>query len=196
MRKKLFVLTFILGLFATVIFAQDPDDIVLEVEPWQPNDGWTFPRGTIGLQTGFWFSKVVYVNLSPRFTYPLNDQAAIGASFTYLYYYESYFDVAKNLNSSYEDHVCGGSIFGKYLVFEQFFIKAELEILSGKVIYDTYPEVVIKKVGIPSFYAGAGYFIPMGKRFLFEVSASMNLLESDFSRTKNPAINFAIHYGI
>ncbi len=87
------------------------------------NNFWdrVYTGGGIGLQ----FGSQTFVNISPLVGYRLTEKLSVGLSATYIYYRY------KNPNPAftYSSNIYGGSVFSRYLIFENLFAHVEYEVL-------------------------------------------------------------------
>lgn len=196
-KKSIGILQLILPWFLASIcwlcshstFAQDnvPPDSRAHINP-QREGFWdrVYTGGGIGLQ----FGSQTYVNISPLIGYRLTEKFSVGLSGTYLYYkYKDY-----NPIYSYSSNTYGGSVFSRYLIFENLFAHVEYEILRLQV-RDNVSRLLGKR-DITSVLVGAGYRQMLGERSSINLMILYNLNETAYSPYQNPIIRLSFGIGI
>lgn len=145
-----------------------------------------FFGGNFGLQ----FGDYTYININPLAGYKITDKFSAGLSITYIYYKvnDDYYGY------DYSTNVYGGSIFSRYLLFENLFAHAELEMLNMEV-YDYFNNPKGRQT-VPSLLLGAGYRMPMGMNSSFSIMALFEVLEDPYSPYQaNPIIRIGVGFG-
>jgi hypothetical protein len=187
------------GLLSLVILSVGMQLSAQEYKPPMQDEtsGRIFYGGGFGLQ----FGDVTLIDVSPMIGYRLTDKLAAGVTLTYKYYkYKNYFN-----NTTLPDtktNIYGGSLFGRYFLFENLFAQAEYEYLL--YAYDAFDPNYItggyskskKTIDLPSFFLGGGYRQPIGGRTFFTISVLYNFSESPYSPYSNPVIRAGISVGM
>ena len=188
--KLLFRTLLILILIANhfTVSAQDvPMSNQAHINP--PRDNFwdrVYTGGGIGLQ----FGSQTFVNISPLLGYRLTEKFSVGVSATYLYFrYKDY-----NPAYSYSSNTYGGSVFTRYLIFENLFAHVEYEVLRLDV-----RDNVSRLLGsndITSVLVGGGYRQMLGDRSSINLMLLYNLNETTYSPYQNPIIRLSFGIGI
>jgi len=159
-----------------------------------------FFGGGLGLQ----FGDITLIDVSPMVGYRFTDRLAAGITATYKYYnYKNYYPYYLNLPSNdLKSNIYGGSLFGRYFLFENLFAQAEYEYLLYS--FDNYEPNTggsgysksVKTIDLPSFFLGGGYRQPIGGRTFFTITVLYNFSESPYSPYSNPVIRAGISVGM
>ncbi len=145
-----------------------------------------YTGGGIGLQ----FGTQTFVNISPLVGYRLTEKFSVGLSATYLYYrYKDY-----NPAYSYSSNIYGGSVFSRYLIFENLFAHVEYEVLRLEA-RDNVSRLLGTK-DITSILVGGGYRQMIGDRSSINLMLLYNLNETTYSPYQNPIIRISFGIGI
>ena len=145
-----------------------------------------FFGGSFGLQ----FGSYTYVDVSPLAGYRITDRLSAGLGITYIYYKVK--DAVYNIY--YSTNVYGGSIFSRYLITNELFAHAELEMLSLEV-YDIYKGNIGRQT-VPSLLLGGGYRMPMGNTSSISILVLMEVLEDPYTPYKtNPVVSIGFGFG-
>lgn len=107
----------------------------------------------VGGDLGFSFGSYTYIRIAPLLGYNFTERFSAGLSPSYTYLKDSRFE------PEYETSIYGGSVFGRYFVFEGFFLQTEVEALNLDV-YRINPitgEYRTERETIPIWFVGAGY---------------------------------------
>lgn len=159
-----------------------------------------FFGGGLGLQ----FGDVTLIDVSPMVGYRITEKFAAGVTLTYKYYkVKNYYPYYLNLpTTDLKSNIYGGSLFGRYFLFENLFAQAEYEYLlysydvyernSGGTGYSKSNETI----DLPSFFLGGGYRQPIGGRTFFTITLLYNFSESPYSPYSNPIIRAGISVGM
>lgn len=120
----------------------------------QPSDTRTpfVERLRFGGNFGLSFGNTTYIEASPLVVYAFNDKFQAGPGLTYIYYRSN---VA---GYSFSTSQYGGRLFGRYTVYENFFLQAEMESLNIEAHNDKYDG----RYWIVNPLVGGGYFVPFG----------------------------------
>jgi hypothetical protein len=110
-----------------------------------------FFGGGVGLA----FGDVTYIELAPLLGYRVAPQASVGASLIYRYRNDDRY------RESFSTSDYGGSVFGRYHVYQPLFLHAEIEYLSYEYVrFDFSTE----RDNFTSYFLGAGVDFPIGPR--------------------------------
>jgi hypothetical protein len=127
-----------------------------------PGSSNVFFGGSFGLA----FGDVDYIEVAPLVGAWLSPQVSIGGSLIYRYRNDDRY--RESLSTS--DY--GGSVFGRYLIWNPLFVHAEVEYLSYEYVqYDLSTE----RDGFTSVFVGGGAAFPMGRQSSAYVEALYNL---------------------
>ncbi len=152
------------------------------------NNFWdrVYTGGGIGLQ----FGSQTFVNISPLVGYRLTEKLSVGLSATYIYYRY------KNPNPafSYSSNIYGGSVFSRYLIFENLFAHVEYEVLRLEA-RDNVSRLLGTK-DVTSILVGGGYRQMLGDRSSINLILLYNLNETTYSPYQNPIIRISFGIGI
>ncbi len=122
---------------------------------------WFFGGGV-----GLGFGDVDYLELAPMAGLWLSPKASVGTTLIYRYRRDS--RPADTISTS--DY--GGSIFGRYIVWDPLFLHAEVEYLNYEYLnYDLSTD----RDGYTSVFLGAGAAMPMGRNASFFATALYNV---------------------
>lgn len=139
-----------------------------------------FVGGNLGLS----FGSITYVGINPLVGYKFTPRFHAGVSGTYQY--REFRPFGRTEKVSFNNY--GASVFGRVLVYENFFVYAEQEALHGKWEYnrDAY--------FISSSFVGGGYLQEFGNAFI-SLMVLFNLNDSELSPYTNPVIrmNFGLN---
>ena len=125
------------------------------------SNNWFFGGGV-----GLGFGDVDYLELVPMGGLWLSPEASVGASLIYRYRRDS--RPAETVSTS--DY--GGSIFGRYIVWDPLFIHAEVEYLNYEYIrFDLSTD----RDGYTSVFLGGGAAMPIGRNTSFFATALYNV---------------------
>ncbi len=180
---------FFLSIVTNISSAQDfpPSSPNAHINP--PRSGFwdrVFTGGGIGLQ----FGSQTFINVTPIFGYRLTDKLAAGVSATYMYYkYKDY-----NPAYSYSSSTYGGSIFSRYLIFENLFAHVEYELLRMQ-IHDDFSRLLGTQ-DVISVLVGGGYRQMLGERSSINLMLLYNLNETSYSPYQNPILRLSFGFGI
>lgn len=145
-----------------------------------------YTGGGIGLQ----FGSQTFINVSPLIGYRLTEKFSVGLSATYLYYrYKDY-----NPAYSFSSNTYGGSVFSRYLIFENLFAHVEYEVLRLEA-RDNVSRLLGTK-DITSVLVGGGYRQMLGDRSSINLMLLYNLNETTYSPYQNPIIRISFGIGI
>lgn len=145
-----------------------------------------FYGGGFGLQ----FGSVTLIELSPLIGYKVTPKLGIGLSPTYKYYSykNSYYS-----SSRLENNVYGGSIFARYMIFENIFAHAEYESLFYNIKVTGYPTDMRQ---YNSVLVGGGYRQQIGSNAAMNLMVLWNLNDTPDSPYTNPVIRVGFTVGM
>lgn len=143
----------------------------------------------IGGNFGLQFGNTTIVNIAPQFGYRITDKLSSGLGITYIYY--KYKDPIYNY--SFSTDIYGGSIFARYLIYQNLFAYSEYEQLSFEV-YD-YFQNNIKRQWIPAMFVGGGYSQPIGDRSFAQITLLYDIIQDRYSPYQNPIIRIGFGFG-
>jgi len=114
-----------------------------------------FAGGAVGFAFG---SETSYAEFSPIFGYRIFQKFQLGASLTFRY----------RKDKRYEPYLSttdfGGSILGRYFIYDPFFIQAEVERLNWEYVARTDDGLDTVESTYTGLYAGFGFVQRAGKR--------------------------------
>lgn len=143
----------------------------------------------VGGGLGAGFGTHTYVNVSPIVGYFLTERLAVGLGGLYQYY---------NFRpQNFDTHVYGGSVFGRFYILEQLFAHAEYELINLEgFVLDASGNVVERgRLNVDALYLGGGYAQPIGRNSAFFIMILMDVLQSQYSVTRNPVIRMGFQVG-
>lgn len=145
-----------------------------------------FFGGGFGLQ----FGSVTLIELSPLVGYKVTPKLGIGLSPTYKYYSyrNSYYS-----SSRLENNVYGGSIFVRYMIFENIFAHAEYESLFYNIKVTGYPTDMRQ---YNSVLVGGGYRQQISANAAMNLMVLWNLNDTPDSPYTNPVIRVGFTVGM
>jgi hypothetical protein len=130
-----------------------------------------FAGGTFGLAYG---SETSYIEVSPVFGYRFTRVFQLGGSLTFRYRKDKRFDPDVSTTD------VGGSIVGRFFVYDPIFLQAEVERLNWEYIGFDGEDYISVEDTYTGYYAGFGFVQKAGDR----VAMFMSFLY-DFSYDKN-----------
>jgi len=178
MRRILFLLNLIICLtFASASLGQG-------FEQYEDSTGFNRLKDRFygGGNLGAGFGALSYVNLSPLVGFKFTDRFSIGSRPSYQLVYEA---ASKNAY-----HVFGGSVLGRYRVFERAFVTTEYELLNVPNLSSG------ERVTIPYWYVGAGYIYPVGQNVGFSSTILFDLLNATNAPVRWPVFRAGIVVGL
>lgn len=145
-----------------------------------------FFGGGFGLQ----FGSVTLIELSPLVGYKVTPKLGIGVSPTYKYYSynNSYYS-----SSRLENNIYGGSIFARYMIFENIFAHAEYESLFYNIKVSGYPTDMRQ---YNSLLVGGGYRQQISGNAAMNIMVLWNLNDTPDSPYTNPIIRIGFTIGM
>lgn len=139
--------------------------------------------GGLGLQIG----SITLIEVSPLVGYKITPKFSVGLSPTYKYYkYNDYYGNQKT-------NVFGGSLFSRYVIWNNIFAHVEYESLYYNVKVPGYD---VAKKHFDSFFMGGGYNQPIGMNSAMYVLALWNLNDTPDSPYINPVIRVGFSVGL
>lgn len=147
-----------------------------------------FYGGGLGLQ----FGSITLVDISPMIGYKISPRFGVGVSPTYKYHsYKEYYGQSINIKSN----VFGGSVFGRFIIFENVFAHAEYELLTYKVKDPAYSRGTETR-DFQSVLIGGGYREGIGDKAFMNLIFLWNLNETPDSPYTNPIIRAGFSIGL
>lgn len=145
-----------------------------------------FFGGGLGLQ----FGSMTLIEVSPLVGYKVTPKFSIGISPTYKYYhYNDYYGPSMD----FKTNVFGGSIFSRYVIWENLFAHVEFETLAYNTEVPGYP---VTREQYNSFFVGGGYNQPIGGNSAMYILALWNLNDTPDSPYVNPVIRVGFSVGL
>lgn len=143
---------------------------------------------------GLQFGDVTMIDLSPMVGYRFTDRFIAGPGVVYQY---------MNFRNFGSYHTYGGSLFGRAMVYNNFFGHAEYELVNmPRISYNAAQSAYFledgKRMNINSFLIGGGYRFMLGERSSLDALVLINLLEQGqdkFQRYSNPVIRIGFSGG-
>jgi hypothetical protein len=136
--------------------------------------------GNLGLQ----FGTQTVIDINPIVGYRINPKLSAGIGIKYQYY------KYKNIGYTYETNIYGGSVFGRYNVFDGLFAYTEYAIINLEA-FDTR-----KRTDVFSWFVGGGYAQPLGSRASMNIMILYNLTETRYTPYTNPIFRVGFGVGI
>ncbi len=144
-----------------------------------------FYGGGFGLQ----FGTVTLIEVSPLIGYKVTPKFGVGISPSYKYYsYRPY-----NYSSKIQSNIYGGSIFARYMIFENIFAHAEYESLFYNTKIPGYPTDMSQ---YNSVLVGGGYRQQIGNNAAMNLMLLWNLNDTPDSPYTNPIIRVGFTIGM
>lgn len=137
-----------------------------------------------GLGASFGIENIITLN--PQVGYRFTEKFSTGVGFSYNYY--SY-----NRYPKFSTNIYGGNVFSSYIIIDNFFLRAEYEILSVESQYITYLPST-NRINITSIFVGGGYKYPIGERSFINIMVLWNLNETQYSLYPNPLIRMNFEF--
>jgi hypothetical protein len=182
------VIVLLISMITTIPESAAQERINLEQDKKPPFKERLFYGGSLGLQ----FGNVTLVDISPMIGYKVYPRIGIGFSPTYKYYaYKNYYS---SDNSDLKTNVFGGSIFGRVIIYQNFFAHAEYEYLTFKTKDTQYPSQIIN-MDFQSVLVGAGYREAVAENAFMYILVLWNLNETLDSPYTNPVIRAGFSIG-
>jgi hypothetical protein len=132
------------------------------------------------------FGLVTYVEVSPLLGYKITEKLSAGIGFTYSYLSD------KRYVPTFSTSIYGGRVFGKYMVYQNFFAYSEIEGLNIDKIYSE------GRTNIYNVYIGGGYQQAIGANSSFGIMLLYNLNQtaSAYYYQANPVIRVGFNIGL
>lgn len=137
---------------------------------------------------GLTFGDVTYIDLSPQVGYRFTEKFGAGVGATYIYYSWRQYD--------YSTSIYGGSVFGRYQVFNQVVAYSEFQQLNVDSYISRNPDGSSGRVWVPIWMVGAGYTSPPGSGLGFQLMVLWDVIEDINSPYQNPIIRAGISVGL
>lgn len=141
-----------------------------------------------GLALGF--GSVTNLGISPIVGYRITDRAVAGIGLGYQYFRikDAYQNPQTGTYENYNQHVFTPSVWGRYLVFDNFFVQAEYEhnfISYNRLAFDPAGTGNVvnltERISVPALLAGVGYRQPLSDRTSFLIMALYDVIQDEFS---------------
>lgn len=175
---RVFLVCFLL--VSLVSFSQQQDVQSPQPKPLESFGEKLYFGGNLGAQFG---SSTIF-EASPLIGYHLTDDVSVGIGATYLYYSEQF------LNYKFSTNVYGGRVFARYIVYEDFFVHGEDEILNIENF--DFPG---RRTTINNLLAGIGYRQSAGDNSSMVIMALWNFTDAKYSPYQNPIIRVGFNVG-
>jgi hypothetical protein len=175
-----------LMLLAASLSAQNTVDLNPKTKP--PFKDRLFYGGSLGLQ----FGNLTLIDVSPMIGYKITPKVGVGVSPTYKYYGYKYNYGGYSINE--KANIFGGSIFGRVIIYQNFFAHAEYEYLTYKMKDEQYSADAVKK-DFQSLLVGAGYREPIADNAFMYLLVLWNLNETIDSPYTNPVLRAGFSIG-
>ncbi|PCH93964.1 MAG: hypothetical protein COB85_06185 [Bacteroidetes bacterium] len=140
---------------------------------------------------GFQFGNYTFIDIAPVFGYRINPDFSVGVGITYKYFQD-------NSYKDYKTHIYGGSIFGNYIFFKNFFAHLEFELINLDVIVlDLNGNVSSKeRRDLNYFWIGGGYRQPVGENSFLVLTLLYNVLDTKGFFYPNPIYRIGFNIGL
>lgn len=176
------LITLFMLMFTITLYAQDD---IGNLRPERNLKSHLFYGGGFGLQ----FGTVTLIEISPLVGYKVTPKLGIGVSPSYKYYsYRPY-----TSPSRLQTNVYGGSIFARYMIFENIFAHAEYESLFYNIKVPGYPTDMRQ---YNSVLVGGGYRQQIGANAAMNLMVLWNLNDTPDSPYTNPIIRIGFTVGM
>lgn len=152
---------------------------------WQEPDGGSEGYGSTGLakegvfvggSLGLGFGDVDYVEIAPLVGTWLSPRASVGGSLIFRYRNDAIVRVSGGDTDSVSTTDYGGSVFGRYFVWDVIYLQTEVEYLSYEVVdFDLATE----RDDFTSVFVGGGAAAPIGGRSSISVEVLYNVTYAD-----------------
>ena len=185
LKKYLFFIILFLTVFSPLVKSQE----FVQNQPTPSSNkknGFDFKKIFFGGSLGASFGVENIITLNPQVGYRFTEKFSTGVGFSYNYY--SY-----NRYPKFSTNIYGGNIFSSYIVLDNFFVRAEYEILSVESQYLTYLPST-NRTNITSIFIGGGYKYPIGERSFVNLMVLWNLNETEYSLYPNPLIRMNFEF--
>ncbi len=141
---------------------------------------------------GFQFGTVTMIDVSPLVGYRITENFSTGVGFKYQYYrYKDRF-------GEFSTSIFGGSIFCRYIIYNDLFAHAEFELLNYDAeLLGSYNVITTsERITTESYLIGAGYRQQIGRNSFVNFLLLWNLNENVYSLYENPIIRIGVEFGL
>ena len=146
-----------------------------------------FTGGNFGIQ----FGTITYIEIAPILGYRITNNFVAGVGATYIYFSD------KTYQPKYTTDIYGGSIFGRYFVFENVFAHAELSALNYEAVSPFQNNSYVKeRVWTNGVFLGGGYRQMLGDFSSVNIMILWNFNEEVNSPYQNPIIRMGFDIGL
>ncbi|MCF8298996.1 MAG: hypothetical protein K9J13_15715 [Saprospiraceae bacterium] len=141
---------------------------------------------------GFQFGTVTMLDISPLLGYRITEKLSVGVGFKYQYY--RYKDDLFEFSTS----IYGGSIFSRYIIYDDFFAHAEFELLNYDAELLGFSNITTteKRITVESYLLGAGYRQRIGRNSYVNFLLLWNFNENVYSLYANPIVRIGVEFGL
>ncbi len=144
-------------------------------------------RVYVGGSVSGWFGSTTYINLSPIVGIKINKKFSAGVGGTYNYFSQTY-GVQK-----YTSTVYGSSVFGRYMITDNFFGQVEWDRLS---VPDFTSPILHDRAWVQNLLIGGGYKQLFTQRAGFVAMIFYNANQTPLSPYTNPIIQIGFNVSL
>lgn len=156
--------------------------------PVAPKDFNSFKeRLYVGGNVGAWFGSSTYINISPLVGCKVTKELSFGVTGTYNYFSQTY------NGKKFVSTIYGFGVFGRYLVFENFFAQVGAERLS---VLDYTSPVPNSRAWVDNILVGGGYRQKFSNNGSFVAAIFYNVNQTPLSPYPNPIIQIGFNIGL
>ena len=193
--RKHFIYLFLLLVVGLNVFSQEspssspsPPPMSSNLRPAAPKDFSSFKeRLYVGGNVGAWFGSSTYINISPVVGCKVTKELSFGVTGTYNYYSQTY------QGQKFVSTIYGGGAFGRYLVFENFFLQIGAERLS---VLDYTSPIPNSRTWVDNILVGGGYRQKFSNNGSFVAALFYNINQTPLSPYPNPIIQVGFNIGL
>lgn len=126
-----------------------------------------------GGMLGGGFGTITSVQVMPVVGYRINHRWSAGVGANYQYYKD-------NRPPSFDTHIYGGNAHTRVFILEMLFAHSEFEMLSLETLDRSPPDFGFRRLNIPAWFIGAGYYARIGQKsgiavtFLYDLIQDVN----------------------
>jgi hypothetical protein len=156
--------------------------------PIAPKDFHSFKeRLYVGGNVGAWFGSSTYINISPLVGCKVTKELSFGVTGTYNYFSQTY------NGQKFVSTIYGGGVFGRYLVFENFFAQVGAERLS---VLDYTSPIPNSRAWVDNILVGGGLRQKFSDNGSFVAAIFYNVNQTPLSPYPNPIIQIGFNIGL
>lgn len=188
--RKHFIYIFLCLMVSLAVYSQEtpPSPPPSNLRPAAPKDFNSFKdRLYVGGNVGAWFGSSTYINISPVVGCKITKAFSLGVTGTYNYYSQTY------QGQKFVSTIYGGGAFGRYLVFENFFVQAGAERLS---VLDYTSPIPNSRAWVDNILVGGGYRQKFSDNGSFVAALFYNVNQTPLSPYPNPIIQIGFNIGL